>query len=79
MDNQQQPQQASGFPTKIGQPATRALVNAGYTQLAQLTKVSATELKQLHGMGPKAIGILSEALATKGMAFVPDPPKQAKR
>lgn len=68
----------SGFPAKIGQPATRALANAGYTQLEQLTKTSAAELKQLHGMGPKALGILHEALAAKGLAFAADPQKPPK-
>ena len=60
--------QPSDLP-KIGAPATRALVGAGYTQLTQLTQVSAAELLKLHGVGPKAIRILSETLATQGLAF----------
>ncbi|MCB9461409.1 MAG: DNA-binding protein [Anaerolineaceae bacterium] len=56
------------FP-KIGRPATNALLNAGYTHLEQLTKVSEKELSKLHGMGPKALGILKTALASKGMHF----------
>ncbi len=60
--------QPSDLP-KIGAPATRALVGAGYTQLAQLTQVSAAELLKLHGMGPKAIRILRETLAAKGLAL----------
>ena len=60
--------QPSDLP-KIGAPATRALVGAGYTQLAQLTQVSADELLQLHGVGPKAISILRETLAAQGLAF----------
>lgn len=57
------------FPPKLGQPALRALHNAGYRRLAQLTQVSARELGQLHGMGPKGIRQLREALAAKGLAF----------
>ena len=69
----------SDFPAKIGRPATSALLHAGYTHLAQLTKISAAELQQLHGMGPKAIRLLGEALAAQGIAFAPDPPKRRKQ
>lgn len=58
----------SNFP-KIGSPATRALEEAGYTNLKQLTKVTEGELGQLHGMGPKALGILREALKAEGLSF----------
>jgi uncharacterized protein YdhG (YjbR/CyaY superfamily) len=58
----------SDFP-KIGAPATRALEAAGYTNLKQLTKVTEAELAQLHGMGPKALGILREALQAEGLSF----------
>jgi ERCC4-type nuclease len=58
----------SNFP-KIGSPATRALEAAGYTSLKQLTKVTEAELAQLHGMGPKALGILREALKVEGLSF----------
>jgi len=68
--NKQQ-QTSEPFP-KIGAPATRALEAAGYTHLAQLTKVTEAELGQLHGMGPKALGILRETLRAKGWSFKPD-------
>lgn len=58
----------SNFP-KIGGPATRALEAAGYTTLKQLTKVTEAELAQLHGMGPKALGILRETLKAEGLSF----------
>ena len=58
----------SNFP-KIGAPATRALEAAGYTNLKQLTKVTEAELAQLHGMGPKALMILREALKAEGLSF----------
>ncbi|MEU4474022.1 helix-hairpin-helix domain-containing protein [Micromonospora sp. NPDC023888] len=47
---------------KIGAPATRALHGAGYTTLRQLAGVPRSELAKLHGMGPKALGILQAAL-----------------
>ena len=64
-------QEMSEFP-KIGAPATRALAAAGYTTMKQLTKVTEAELGQLHGMGPKALGILRETLKAKGWSFKPD-------
>lgn len=60
--------QESDFPN-IGAPATRALEIEGYTTLKQLTKISETELSQLHGVGPKAIRILAETLKAKGLSF----------
>ncbi|WP_433060601.1 DNA-binding protein [Dactylosporangium sp. CS-033363] len=54
---------------KIGAPATRALNNAGYTRLRELDQVSRAELAKLHGMGPKALGILAEALARHGLSL----------
>ena len=74
-------QNSSDFP-KIGSPATRALEAAGYTQLRQLTKVTEAELAQLHGMGPKALGILRETLKAQGLSFKParqgEPPGRKK-
>jgi uncharacterized protein YdhG (YjbR/CyaY superfamily) len=56
------------FP-KIGAPATRALLMAGYSRLNQLTKITEAELGQLHGMGPKALGILRETLRARNLSF----------
>jgi len=47
---------------RIGAPATRALNGAGYTTLRQLAGVPRAELAKLHGMGPKALGIIEAAL-----------------
>lgn len=59
----------SDLPRKIGSPARQALAAAGYLRLEQLAGVSERELLKLHGMGPKAIGILREALAERGLSF----------
>ncbi|MEU0080491.1 DNA-binding protein [Micromonospora chalcea] len=47
---------------KISAPATRALNAAGYTTLRQLAGVPRAELARLHGMGPKALGVIEAAL-----------------
>jgi predicted flap endonuclease-1-like 5' DNA nuclease len=47
----------------IGGPATRALVGAGITTLAQVAAVTDAELLAMHGVGPRAVRILREALA----------------
>jgi hypothetical protein len=56
------------FP-RVGQPALRALRGAGYTRLEPLTRVTELELNDLHSLGPKAIGLLREALALKNLTF----------
>lgn len=60
---------ASELPRSIGKTARRVLAIAGYTELAQLTAASEAELLRLHGVGPKAIRLLREALAAQGLAF----------
>lgn len=59
----------SDLPTAIGRPATRALLAAGITTLDDVAERSETELLALHGVGPKAVRILSEALAEQGRAL----------
>ncbi|SDZ53438.1 hypothetical protein SAMN05216215_10926 [Saccharopolyspora shandongensis] len=59
----------SGFPRGVGAPATRALNAAGYTELLQLDGVAAAELQKLHGMGPKALSRLQEALEELGLSL----------
>jgi len=63
------PPPESGLPGNIGAPATRALIAAGYTELRQLATVPATELRKLHGVGPKALKLLQEALEQQGMSL----------
>ena len=57
------------FPYSIGRPAGGALKHAGYFKLKQLTKLTEAELLKIHGVGPKAVGILRELLKAKGMSF----------
>ena len=62
-------QQESDLPIGLSAPARRALIEAGYLQLEQLTRLSEAELKQLHGVGPNAINLLRRALEAKGLTF----------
>ena len=57
------------LPTNIGNPARNALANAGIQTLKQLTKFTEAEIKQLHGVGPNALGKLRLALEKKGLSF----------
>ena len=62
------PAQIGNLPP-IGRPANGALLQAGITTLAQVATYSRRELLALHGVGPKAVGILAAALAEHGLAF----------
>jgi hypothetical protein len=59
------------FPPGLSNPARRALASAGYTRLEQLAQVTEAGLLKLHGIGPKSIRQLREALAARGLAFAP--------
>lgn len=59
----------TALPAGLSRPAQRALAGAGYTHLEQLTEVTEKDLRKLHGMGPKAIRQLREALAAQGLSF----------
>ena len=52
---------------RISAPANRALAGIGVTSLDQLAGRSRSQLAQLHGMGPKALGIIEDALAQRGL------------
>ena len=60
------------YPTRLGKTARRELAVHGYTRYEQLTSVSARDLLRIHGVGPKAIRILSEELAARGLSFKVD-------
>jgi hypothetical protein len=57
---------------RIGAPATRALAGIGVTRLSQLTEHRAVDPLKLHGMGPRAITILPQALADQGLSVRDD-------
>lgn len=62
------------FP-RTSRPALSALNAAGYTHLQQLNGVPMREVLALHGMGPKVIRALRDAMAEHSWAFADDAPK----
>ena len=57
------------FPKGLSQPALRALAAAGVKNVAGLAKLTVKELAGLHGMGPKGVRMLTEAMQEKGVQF----------
>ena len=57
------------LPARLGQPARRALADAGIQGLAHLSQFSKAEISRLHGIGPHALGQLRLALADHGLSF----------
>lgn len=62
------PGEVGDLPRAIGAPATRALAEEGLTTLEQVAALTEAELGALHGVGPKAVRILREALAERGLS-----------
>lgn len=59
----------SAFPKGVSGPALRALHGAGVRSLRELTRWSEADLGKLHGMGPKALGVLKVAMEEEGLRF----------
>lgn len=57
------------FPAGVSGPALRALDRAGVRSVGDLAKWVETDLAALHGMGPKAVAALRDALAAAGGHF----------
>jgi len=53
----------------IGAPARRALHAAGITRLTHVADRTEGDLAALHGVGPRAIGLLRQALEARGLSF----------
>lgn len=58
----------------IGAPAMRALASIGITRLDELANCTEAELLILHGFGPKALGMIRDALADDGRSLRPEHP-----
>jgi predicted flap endonuclease-1-like 5' DNA nuclease len=54
---------------KLSAPAHRALASLGITRLEQFANFTEKDIKNLHGIGPKVMKELHEALAQRGLAF----------
>jgi DNA-directed RNA polymerase alpha subunit len=59
----------SGFLSKLSSPARSALEAQGITTLTELAKYSEREILKLHGMGPRSMPTLREALMDAGLSF----------
>jgi ERCC4-type nuclease len=57
------------LPNEIGKTAARELALNEITSLQRVAEHSKKELLAIHGVGPKAIAILAEALAARGLDF----------
>ena len=55
------------LPNEIGKTAARVLSQNGIITLEQIVSRSKKELLAIHGVGPKAVRILGEALVAKGL------------
>lgn len=53
----------------IGKPATHALASIGVTTLEQVRTINKKTLLKIHGIGPKAIKIIEEALLKNDWTF----------
>ncbi len=58
-----------GFLSRLGSPARNALKAQGISTLAELAQYSEREILALHGVGPKAMPVLREALREVGLEF----------
>lgn len=56
----------------IGEPARRALRNEGLHGLDDLAALTRGRLAALHGVGPKAMSVLTERMQERGLAFAED-------
>ncbi len=55
------------LPDAIGKTAARELAAHGITSLANVAEHTRPALLAIHGVGPKAVGILEQALAARGL------------
>lgn len=69
MKNKHADQPETNLPAGLAQPALRALAAGGIESLEQLSAFSEAEVRQWHGIGPKALDLLREALAAAGLSF----------
>jgi hypothetical protein len=59
----------AAFPKGMSGPSLRALANAGIRSMDDVAQWREPDLARLHGMGPKALGILKAELAARGTGF----------
>jgi hypothetical protein len=57
------------FPPGLSGPALRALAHAGVRSMDDVTRWTERDLGALHGMGPKGVRVLRDAMAASGRQF----------
>ncbi len=57
--------------SRLSKPAKRALINNDILEPRDLARCSRRELAGLHGIGPSAFPLLTEALHAEGLDFRP--------
>jgi DNA-directed RNA polymerase alpha subunit len=57
------------FPPGMSGPALRALAAAGIQSVDALAAWTESDLARLHGLGPRALGLLKVALQERGRSF----------
>jgi hypothetical protein len=57
------------LPNEIGKTAARELSYHGIDSLQKVSEHSKKELLAIHGVGPKAIAILGDALTARGLGY----------
>jgi hypothetical protein len=62
-----QPELPASLSPGLSRPAVRAFQSAGFQTLDSFAGVSASQLLALHGVGPKAIRTVQEALERRGL------------
>jgi len=69
----------SGFLSLLSNPARKALEHHGITTLQKLSAFTEREILRLHGMGPRSMPMLRDALHAKGLTFKPADKTQKKK
>jgi hypothetical protein len=59
----------SDLPQDLAAPARRALAAAGIQRLDQVAALSEEAIKRLHGIGPRALDQLGQAMLAQGLSF----------
>ncbi|WP_437751681.1 helix-hairpin-helix domain-containing protein [Sorangium sp. So ce1389] len=72
MPSKTKEQPESALPKGIGKPATRALASVGISRLDEVARLTEAQLLALHGVGPKAVGVIKAALEAQGKALAKD-------
>ncbi|WP_223711271.1 RNA polymerase alpha subunit C-terminal domain-containing protein [Niabella beijingensis] len=66
---EQEKKPQSGFLSRLGAPARRALANAGIDSPEKLALHTEKEILTLHGMGPSSLPVLRAVLKESNLAF----------